>query len=56
MSIKNQIEVYVPTCQECKGVLSIIIKPLNFSIDYICEKDKSHAGNIYFLKHSKDFI
>lgn len=56
MSIKNQIEVYVPTCQECKGVLSIIIKPLNFSIEYICEKDKSHTGNIFFKAFERFYL
>ena len=55
MSIQNSIEMYVPTCQECKGVLSIKINPLNFSIEYICEKDKSHTGNNIFFKTFERF-
>ena len=51
------MKIYYPSCKECDGVLNIKIQPLNFSINFECEKDKSHnKNNIYFKTFERFYL
>ena len=55
---ENQIianKFYFPSCQKCDGLLKITISPLNFSIDYECEKNENHKKSDIFFKTFERF-
>ena len=50
-------KIYVPSCKECNGLLSFKINPLNFSIEFECEKNKNHnKNNIYFKTFERFYL
>ena len=53
----DKAKIVIPTCQKCSGVLNIKINPLNFSIEYVCENNKSHKDkNIYFKTFERFYL
>ena len=52
-----QSKYYFPICREigCNGNLRLYINEYNFSIDYKCEKIKSHKGHNIFFKTFERF-
>ena len=50
-------KIYLPSCQDCKGLLNFKIQPLNFSIDYECDNNKTHnKSDIYFKVFEKFYL
>ena len=50
-------KIYLPSCKECKSILTFKIQPLNFSIDYECENNKNHnKNNIYFKTFERFYL
>ena len=50
---------YYPSCKNnnCDGVANISINKNNFSLDYECEKDKTHKRkNIYFKTFERFYL
>ena len=46
----NFNKVIFPSCQKCDGLLNFEIQPLNFSINYKCEKDEQHKKDDIYYK------
>ena len=50
---------YYPSCKNdnCDGAVNIEINQNNFSLDYVCEKNKEHNGkNIYFKMFERFYL
>ena len=54
----NKDKIYIPICKECKNVLKIKIKPLNYSVEYECGYNKNHknSDNIYFKTFERFYL
>ena len=54
MSMKK---IFLPSCRECKGLLSFKIQPINFTIEFECENDRNHnKNNIYFKTFERFYL
>ena len=48
-------KIYFPSCKECDGLLNITINPINFSVEYICDKCLFHYNKNIFFKTFERF-
>ena len=55
--MSNSTKVIYPSCQKCDGLLNFEIQPLNFTINFKCEKDDQHKkDNIYFKTFERFYL
>ena len=50
-------KIFYPYCKECNSLLYFEIEPLNFSINYICSKNKDHyKKKVYFKTFERFYL